>query len=384
MKKVLFLLLALPGILMAQEQTTKKLSLNGYVSNMQSVMFSDPAGDWITDNLFHNRLNFSYFPSENFTAILQFRNRFMYGQSLQTYPGFANSIDNEPYFLDLSLNILNEKSFFLNSTIDRAYLKYTTGNLVLTFGRQRINWGQTFVWNPNDIFNIQNFFDFDYEEKPGSDALRLQYYTGSTSSAELAARLDSAGNLTAAAYYRLNKWNTDFQFLGGIFEGEDIVTGLGWSGELGGAGFRGELSYFRPYNNFADTSGLLFMSLSADYTFSNALYLQFEGLYNQMPEGFEFSDLISYFQGPLNVKKMSFSEWNAFFSASYPITPLTSLSIAGMYFPDLSGFYAGPSLRHSLNNNTDLSFVAQIFNGEFSPSSRSSLAFLFLRYRLAF
>ena len=34
------------------------------------------------------------------------------------------------------------------------------------------------VWNPNDLFNAFSFVDFDYEERPGSDALRIQKYTG--------------------------------------------------------------------------------------------------------------------------------------------------------------------------------------------------------------
>jgi hypothetical protein len=373
----------LPALLNAQDPAPK-FSFNGYASNMQSVMFSSVKGDFIADNLFHNRLNFAWHPNERFSTVLQLRNRLMYGQSLQVYPGFAESVDNEPYFLDLSMNILNEKSFLLNTTLDRAFLKYTAGKFVFTAGRQRINWGQTFVWNPNDLFNVSNFFDFDYEEKPGSDALRIQYYPGYASTMEIAARINADNEVTAAAYYRFNTWNYDFQVLGGIFEDKDLVAGMGWSGDIKGAGFRGEMSYFHPRHNPADTSGLFFMSVSVDYTFSNALYIQSEVLYNQFPKGFEVSDLISYFQGPLTVKKLSFSEWNLFASAAYPFSPLTSGSFAVMLFPGLDGFYAGPSLQHSLKDNMDLSLVSQVFNGKFGDTTRSSLAFVFLRYRLAF
>ena len=34
------------------------------------------------------------------------------------------------------------------------------------------------VWNITDLFNPQSVLDFDYEEKPGSDAIRIQYFTG--------------------------------------------------------------------------------------------------------------------------------------------------------------------------------------------------------------
>ena len=31
-------------------------------------MFEDPTGDWIMDNLFHNRLNFFWYGGEHFKA----------------------------------------------------------------------------------------------------------------------------------------------------------------------------------------------------------------------------------------------------------------------------------------------------------------------------
>lgn len=32
------------------------------------------------------------------------------------------------------------------------------------------------AWNPNDWFNTYNYFDFDYEERPGTDAIRVRVY----------------------------------------------------------------------------------------------------------------------------------------------------------------------------------------------------------------
>ena len=43
----------------------------------------------------------------------------------------------------------------------------STEGFIATAGRQRINWGQTFVWNVNDVFNAYSYFDFDYKERPG-------------------------------------------------------------------------------------------------------------------------------------------------------------------------------------------------------------------------
>ncbi|MCK4919868.1 MAG: hypothetical protein KAS71_02405 [Bacteroidales bacterium] len=362
-----------------------KWEVRGYLSNMQSVMVLGEDQDWISDNLFHNRINTFWYPNENFTASLQFRNRFMYGQSIQLFEGYAKSIDNEQSFLDLSMNILDEKSFFLNTAIDRAYFQYTLNDFVFTLGRQRINWGQTFAWNPNDIFNVQNFFDFDYAEKPGSDAFRIQYYPNYSSSLEIAAKLDHQDKLTLAGYYRFNKWSYDFQFLGGILAEEDYLAGLGWSGDIKGAGFRGEMSYFQPIDNFKDTTGIFYSSISLDYTFGNSIYIQAEGLFSILPDNFNINSFMEYYQGPLTVKNLSFSKWNWFAQMSYPITPLLNMSIAGMYFPDLKWFYAGPSMAYSLKDNTELSLISQVFSGEFSESGdRSQMYFAFLRYKFSF
>ncbi|MGC9343084.1 MAG: hypothetical protein ACP5E3_10310 [Bacteroidales bacterium] len=378
------------GSFTGEENDKSSLELRGYLSNMQSVMFTDVKKSWINDNLFHNRLNFYWYYGNNLTASIQFRNRFMYGQTITVNPGYAESIDNEENFLDLSMNIFNERSFFLNTAIDRLFLQYTAGKFVFTAGRQRINWGQTMVWNPNDVFNVQNFFDFDYPEKPGSDAIRLQYYPNYTSSLELAAKLDKNDKVTAAVYYRFNKVGYDWQIISGVLAEDDIFAGIGWAGDIEGAGFRGETSYFHPLENSADMSGLFIASLSLDYTFSNSFYLLFETLYNMKAEGSENTGFFEFYQGTLDVKKLSFSEWNFFLQASYPFTPLLNASLSGIYFPEVKGFYAGPSIDYSLKDNAELSFISQIFDGEFpdpltgNSTGRTTLFAGFLRYKFSF
>ena len=393
---LIFNLLFIFNFVYTQEENNyfqkSNFELRGYLSNMQSVMISEIDEQWINDNLFHNRLNFFWYPGNNLTASIQFRNRFMYGQTISMVPDYTSRIDNRENFLDLSMNIFSGKSYFLNSTIDRLYLEYTLGKFVFTAGRQRINWGQTMVWNPNDVFNVQNYFEFDYPEKPGSDAVRVQYYPSFTSTAEIAASLDHNNKLTAAGFYRFNKWGYDFQFIGGVLSEKDYFGGIGWSGDIEGAGFRGEISYFQPKQNFRDTSGLLISSLSFDYTFSNSLYLQFEGLYSEKPKGQNETRFYDYYQGNLNVKNMSFSEWNFFFQATYPFTPLLNGSLSLMYFPDLKGIYSGPSISYSLSNNSEVSFISQIFNGEFSnplnpvahENERATIFFGFVRYKFNF
>ena len=104
---------------------------------------------------------------------------------VKKFPDYEQMIDEEGGYFDLGTVLISADGWFLHSAIDRAWVDYTLGKLQVRAGRQRINWGVNLVWNPNDIFNTFSYFDFDYEERPGTDAVRVQYYTGTTSSAEL-------------------------------------------------------------------------------------------------------------------------------------------------------------------------------------------------------
>jgi len=134
----------------------------------------------------------------------------------------------------------------LNSTIDRALINYSKGKWDITLGRQRVNWGMNLVWNPNDIFNTYNFLDFDYEERPGSDALRVQYYLGDFSKIEVSAKKGrSKDDYIIAGMYKFNISSYDIQFITGVYQ-KDWMFGAGWAGNLKDAGFKGEISYFVP------------------------------------------------------------------------------------------------------------------------------------------
>jgi hypothetical protein len=258
---------------------------------------------------------------------------------------------------------------------------------VTTIGRQRINWGQNLVWNPNDVFNVYSYFDIDYEERPGSDAIRFQLYPNYTSTAELTAKIDSGKNVTAAGLYRFNKWNYDIQLLGGVLNSEDYVAGLGFSGNIKGAALRGELTWFRSIDNFNDTAGYVMTSLGLDYAFKNSLMVQFEFLFSDLPAS--SMGFLEFYSGPLSVKNLAFTRYSVFGAMSYPINPLLQGSFAVMYFPKMEGFFIGPSVSYSIGNNLDLGFFLQFFSGktEQSPGyekSREDLVFSYLRLRWNF
>jgi hypothetical protein len=376
----------LTGTVAAQD----KLAFSGYLSNMTTVYHIPD--HWLWENSLHNRLNLDLFPTDWLTASVQVRNRFITGNTIPNLPGYSESIGGDQGWMDLAWahdgNLGDSTGYVLTSMVDRLWMQFTFGNLEIKAGRQRINWGQTLVWNPNDIFNSYSYFEVDYPERPGSDALRVSYYTGNASSVELVAKIDSARRVTAAGYFRFNTFGFDIQLLGGVYQEEDLVLGTGWSGNIGSAALRGELSYFRDLDQFRDTTGYVMSSLGFDYTFSNSLMIQAEGLYSAFAREMDVNSFLQFYSGSLDVKNLGFTEWSFFTNISYPLTPLITGGFATIWYPKWKGVYLGPSFDFSLNSNFVLSLILQHFTAEFEDPSgatnRENNTFAFLRFKWSF
>jgi hypothetical protein len=384
MKRILIFILTVIQITIQTAVAQEKpefLKLNGYLTTMQSVRFDSLSGAFINENLIHNRLNFKGYVNENITFAAEFRSRLFTGDMVRSGNSYAKMTGTDHGWVDLSWNILNEQSFFLNTTIDRLWMDFNYGKLQVRMGWQRINWGQTLVWNPNDIFNAYSFFDFDYVERPGSDAVRIQYYPGSSSTFEIAVKEDYNNHLTAASLWRFNKWSYDFQFLAGYYNGNDLVVGTGWSGAIGSVSFRGEASWFQPVRNFSDTTGTGLFTIGFDKTFKNNSMAQFQVMYCNNPV--KMSDPGSLYMGNLSTKDLAFSRFTSFGQFSYPVNPLFNLSVSAMWFPDLKGYFAGPSIDYSFAENVDLSLFWQHFDSSIN-SINTKVNIAFLRIKLSF
>jgi len=344
-----------------------KVSLNGYAKEL--YMFYSPENtisgtnlDYLTLNTIHNRLNFKWYTSKKLTTVLEMRNRLIFGNLVKSFPGYRTTVDVDNGLFDLSWISAKSKSWFVHSMIDRAYLDYSSGKWQIRAGRQRVNWGVNLVWNPNDIFNTFSYFDFDYEERPGTDAVRVQYYAGTTASAELVYKPGHDSIQSAfAGMYRFSKWNYDYQFLGGM-AGDDWIVGGGWSGDIHGAGFRGELTHFEPRNEKSFRSTVA--SVSADYTFSNSWYIHGSVLFNSKGKTGKAGGMDVLFNPDLSAKQLSLARYSLFGQVSRPITPLFSGSFSGIVNPLDGSFYVGPALTYSVLSNLELMLAGQLFFGD--------------------
>lgn len=376
---IIIVMLFFSDFLLGQD---KNWSMDGYLKDMQMIYYAEPTQSWTNQNLVHNRLNFKWYPLSSCVLVAEMRNRFFTGKLVRDIPGYSQFIDQDNSFWDLSTLVIDSDGAVFHSMIDRVYLDYSIGDWQIRFGRQRINWGINLVWNPNDVFNTYSFLNFDYEERPGTDALKVQYYTSETSSLELVYQIgEDSDERALAARFRFNKWNYDFQLLGGWVE-EDLMLGAGWAGDIYGGGFRGEFTWFIPRENRGNKAFLA--SVSGDYSFSNSLMLHAGFLYNSTGTNdpvFQTGLFASYESSP---RGLSRGRYALFGQISYPITPLFTTSLSVIANPSDGSFVLNPSLGYSLVTNLDLLLVGQHFFGDdFTEYGDSGQAF-FMRLKWSF
>jgi len=354
-----YLLLITLTTIYAQEKE-EKLVLSGYIKNLHEFSFINSLEQLQWTTLLHNRLNFKYIPTEKLTVRLEFRNRLFYGDNVKNIFGFSKFISQDHGITDLSWNIIDNKDILFNTTIDRALINYAKGDWDITLGRQRVNWGMNLIWNPNDIFNTYNFLDFDYEERPGSDALRVQYYMGEFSKIEVAAKKGKrADDKIVAAMYKFNKESYDIQLITGVYL-NDWVIGAGWAGNLKNAGFKGEVSYFIPYETYFNSENVLSAAISVDYGFKKGLYINSSVLYNSSAD--EASGNIGYLlYTNLSAKNLMPYKYSGFLQLAKEFTPIFKGAVSTIYSPTNHSVIIMPTFDYSVANNWELNFTGQSF-----------------------
>lgn len=358
--KIILLLFQLTVFSIFSQEKDTKLFLRGYIKNLHEFSFVDQLEQIQWTTFLHNRLNFKYTPSETITARLEFRNRFFYGDNIKNIPAFSDVISRDNGWINLSWNLIDNSSVIFNATIDRALVNYNEDNWDITLGRQRVNWGRNLVWNPNDIFNTYNFLDFDYEERPGSDALRLQYYTSDFSKIELAAKMGRDDNdYIIATMYQFNTWSYDIQVLTGIYQ-KDWVIGAGWAGNLKNTGFKGEISYFIPYERSDETENVLSTSISVDYGFKNGIYINGSVLYNSSSDDF-LRSVENLLFADITAKNLMPFEYSGFLQLSKDFSPIFSASVSAIYSPTNHSAILIPFFKYSLATNWEIDFTGQSF-----------------------
>ena len=362
--------------------TNKRIYINGYIKDLRGIAIFSKSENILLDNLIHHRLNTETIINDDINLNIEFRNRIFYGEVVKNTPRYSKIIDVNNDYFDLSLIPVDKSSFLIHLMIDRGYITFNKKKWEVRAGRQRINWGINTVWNPHDIFNAYSFFDFDYEERPGSDAIRISYYADITSSYEIAAKIaDDFDSTVAALLIKKNRWNYDFQWLLGIKEG-DAVIGAGWAGNIYHLGFKGETSYFQNYKNI-ECKGSFNSAFSLDYSFKNSLYFIVSALYNSSANisASGFQNFLNY---KLSAKNLSPYKYTFFTQAAFPVTPIFNTSVAFMYAPAHDVLFMNPALSLSIAPNWDFDLIVQILKGDTQNQVEENPILVHVRFKWSY
>ena len=357
MNRLFLFLIFLIYCINLQAQTLHRFTIGGYVKDLELLsIYGKPAAFQWT-NIFHNRINFKYTYGSSLTARLESRNLVYSGRNTEANP-WLTFTSGDKGFLNTDWNLLTKKNISIHTTIDRALISYSKNKWEVTLGKQRINWGINLTWNPNDIFNTYNLFDFDYEERPGNDAIRIQFYPTSFQSVEFAvAKGRNKADDIYALLYKFNKYKYDFQILGGVYK-EELTIGAGWAGNISKAGFKGELSYFNSLKNSSSSKPVFTGALSGDYTFNNGYYINASVLYNS-EGGNSLTSISEFFISTPSPKELMPFKYTGLIQASKAFSLLFSTSLTLMYSPSNDILILIPTLNYSLSDSWEVSLTDQ-------------------------
>lgn len=351
--------------LMATAGETLRPDAGGYVQFAPTVLYTPrtetQAGEYRMEYRAQTRLNLRLDAGAHWRFHGQTRLRYFAGDMIRDLPGYSDMIARDDGLADLSWTLIDDRSGLLHALPDRLYAEWDGGDWNIRLGRQRVNWGVALITNPNDIFNHYSFYDFDYPERPGADALRIQRFFGFGTRLEAAVRPDREADETVAAMlFAFHVKGYDLQTIAGRYR-DRWAAGLGWAGNLGGASLKGEtMTYHRPDPDSGEREFQTVAALSLDYMFPNRWFALIELLVN---EGGGMDTVTTVSDGGIAPDNPSIARRQITFRLSWPPHPLLDTDLAVMVFPDERGAYLAPSATWSATPNTDVAFMGQIFTG---------------------
>ncbi len=358
---ILFFFLLFSFILSAQRKLVSEyVSVNGYIKNLGIINFVKDGSTLNATSLYHNRINLKIKAFSSLTITAELRTRLFISDQQILMPDYGKLLGKDAGIIDMSFTLVDKYPVILHTMVDRLYLNWQNDKWQIRLGRQRLNWGVNLAWNPNDMFNTYNFLDFDYEERPSADALKVQYNLSSFSNIEVAfSPSRDKEKMVGAIKYAFNKRNYDFQIIAGNYQ-RDVFVGFGWAGNIKDAGFKGEVSYFHDWSDRKFENVALSVSITADYAFKKGWYLAGAFLYNNKASDQIFSTG-QLFAFNLSPKVLMPAKYSFLVQTMKQFSPASTGSLSVIYSPKLNLLILNPYFSYSIVDNWDLDFTVQCF-----------------------
>ncbi|WHF52498.1 hypothetical protein QGN23_04260 [Chryseobacterium gotjawalense] len=357
MKSLLLFLIMVTAVPSGQAQDSpavpKKFEVQGYLKNLQIIgLVKNEKPSW--NSIIHNRINAKWRINGHASLTAEVRNRIFLGEDIRQTGGFTNRLRNPNEYFNLQKVWIENRSMVFHSNIERLYFDYHSDKIAFRAGRQRINWGMTTTWNPNDIFNTYNFLDFDYAERPGADGVKVSYKISPEVNTEIAyTNSGTPGGDIAAAKLSYNRWNYDWQVITGLYQ-RNLTVGLGWAGAVKSVGFKGEAQYFNL------NGGLFNLAVEADYMFKTGWYVNTgvlftdHGITDQIP-------IVQAFEFIPSPERLMPTKWTVIGTVAKELNPLLSVRSSIVFSPGTNLLILYPSLKYNIMPDFDLDFILQSF-----------------------
>ena len=334
----------------------ERMRLSGYVKALMLLNGDSRFSEFDVDYVVHNRLNFRWKPVNGLTAVAEFRNRIFAGERVRKSADFSSLLRYPDEQWNLNVLWMNQKGLVAHTTTERAYVDFDWVQSGLRFGRQRINWGLSTTWNPNDIFNAWNFLDFDYEERAGVDAVSFRYSNSAFSEFSMVYALSANRQDIAALRYFFNRNRFDVQLIGGLYRGKGTLGG-GWAGHIGEAGFKGEVQYYF-LKDFR--SAHVNVTLELDKLVGHGWYISGGGLFNSMGINYPLNNFQEVNLN-LSAENLMPGKWSGLFTLKKEINPLTTANLSAVYSPGFNLMILLGGLSYNVVPDFDLDVVWQSY-----------------------
>lgn len=258
---------------------------------------------------------------------------------------------NEP-FLDLDYETARDGDFFYGQNFYRATLQVDPGFFVLKVGRQKVDWGVMRLFSPADLFTRLPIFDIEKDERVGATAANLSIPVGASLRINPVYAFHSDFDRSrAGARVTKTVGRFDLSVLGGRFLRDDIF-GFDFSGEVKGAGVRGEFIF-----DSADSGGdFVQFAGGVDYGFENSFYVALEYFFN----GRGTNNALTVSVTPAGSQIASVHENFIGLQMKYDLTPLWTVSLENI--ADLNGgsVFLNPQMKYEFLSWLEATAGAQL------------------------